>query len=72
MSTKRTREISKVGGGETVVTEKIGKGDGVGKSELLDEGVYTRDQSSMYSVERRQIVHPGVTTFDGRVAGEGG
>ena len=66
--------ISIVGGGEVVTMEEdMGKGDGVGKSDLLSEGVCLGYQSVACSVGRkRQKVHLGVVTFEGRVAGDGG
>ena len=45
-------------------------GDGVGKEELLGEGVCLGCQSSMGSVGRGRVVHPGVATLEGRVFGE--
>ena len=70
MLTERTGGISIIGGEEEVAMKEIGKGDGVGKSELLDNGVYSRSQSLACSMERRQEVHSGVVMLDDRVAGE--
>ena len=50
--------------------EEIGTGDRMGKYRLLDDRVYSENQSSVCLVERRQVVHPGVATLDGRVAGD--
>ena len=71
-STERTGGISIVGRGEYVVTEEeIDKRDGVGKSGLLGGGVCLESQSLVHSVgERRQEVHPGVATLNGRVLGD--
>ena len=52
MSPERTGWISIIGGGEEVTIEEIGKRDGVGKSELLGDGVYLWSQSSAHSAER--------------------
>ena len=70
-STDRTGEISIVIRGEEVTTDKkIGKGDGVGKSEVLGDRVCSGYQRVVCSVERRQEVHPGMTMFNGKVAGD--
>ena len=62
--------ISIVGGGEVVTTEEMGKEDRVGKSKLLDNGVYSGNQGSMCLVERGWVVHLRVATLDGRVLGD--
>ena len=68
---ERTGGISKVGGGEEVTTEEeIDRGDGVGKEELLGGRVCSGCQSSVQSVEREPVAHPGVVTLDGRVLGD--
>ena len=65
-------EISTVGGGEEVTMEdKMDRGDGVGKVELLGGEVCLGSQSLACSVgERRWEVHLGVVTTDGRVSGD--
>ena len=45
-------------------------GGGVGKEELLGEGVCLGSQSLTGSVERGQVAHPGVAMLDGTVSGE--
>ena len=72
MSTKRIGWIFIVGGGEDVATgEDMDRGDGVGKAELLGGGVYLGSQSSACSVgKKRQEVHLGVATMEGRVSGD--
>ena len=51
MLTERTGRISIVDGGEVVTTgEKIDRGDGVGKEELLGGRVCSESHSSMHSV----------------------
>ena len=51
----------------------MGSGDGIGKSDLLRDGVHSGSQSSVCSVgKKRQEVHLGVTMFDGSIAGEEG
>ena len=63
---ERTGGISIIGG-----EEEIDKGDGVGKSGPLGGGVCSGSQSSACSVgKKRQEVHLGVATLDGRVLGE--
>ena len=47
----------------------IGNGDGAGKSEWFGEGVYTGFQRLLVS-GKGWVVHPGVATLEGRVAGE--
>ena len=43
------------------------------QSYVLDDGVCSRSQSLACSVgKKRQEVHPGVATLDGRVAGDEG
>ena len=57
----------------TVITEEeIDKRDGVGKAELPGDGVYSENHRLTCSVERRQVVHLGVVTLDGRVAEDEG
>ena len=52
MLTERMGGISIVGGGEDVTTgEEMGRGDGVGKLELLGDGVYAESQSLAHSGE---------------------
>ena len=46
------------------------KGDGVGKVESWRDGVFVGDHRLIGSVTRGQVVHPGVATLDGRVAGD--
>ena len=67
---ERTGGISIVGGGEEVTIEEIGKGDRVGKSELLGKEVYVGNQGSACSMERSQVVHPRVAMLDRRVVEE--
>ena len=51
MLTERTGGISIVDGGEEVTTGgEIDNGDGVGKEEPLDSGVYSGYQGSVFSV----------------------
>ena len=64
MSTERTGGISIVTG-----EEDITKGDGVGNSELLGDGVCLENQGSACA-GRGRVVHLEVVTFDGRVSGE--
>ena len=72
MLTERMGGISIVDGGkEVTIEEEIDRGDGVGKEELLGGRVYSGIYGSMFSVERGQVVHPGVAIVDGRVSGEG-
>ena len=72
--TDRTGGISMVGGGEEVTTgEEIDRRDVVGKTELLDGGVCSRSHSLACSVKKkRQEVHLGVATLEGRVVGDKG
>ena len=71
MLTERTGGISIVDGGEEVTTGgEIDNGDGVGKEEPLDSGVYSGYQGSVFSVGMERVAHPGVATLDGRVSGE--
>ena len=73
MLTDRMGRISTIGGGEEVVMgEEMEKGDRVGKSDLLDDGVCAEYQRVACLVEKRQEVHLGVVTLDGSVAGEEG
>ena len=65
--------ISIIGGGKEVTTGgEIGKEDRVGKSEVLGDGVCSGYQRMACSVERRQEVHLGVATLEGRVTGDEG
>ena len=65
--------ISMVDRGEEVTTkEEMGRGDGMGKSDLFGERVCLEYQSVACSVESRWEVHPGVMTFKGRVTREDG
>ena len=66
--------ISIAGGGEVVTTgDERDKGDGVGKEKPLGSRVCSGSQSLACSVgKRRQVVHPGVATLDGRVVGDKG
>ena len=73
MMTDRTGGISIVGGNEVVTMgEEIDRGDGVGKVELLGGGVCSGNHKSVCSVERGQVVHPGVVMFDWRVVEDKG
>ena len=72
MLMERTGGISIVGGGEDITIEEMGKGDRVGKSELLGDRVCMENQSSACSVERRQMVHPRVVMLEGDVVGDEG
>ena len=67
---ERTGGISIVGGGEEVTTEEeMDKGDRVGKSGPLGGGVCSGSQSSARSMgKKRQEVHLGVATMDGRMS----
>ena len=47
----------------------VAKGDRVGNSELLDDGVCLGNQGSVCA-ERGRVVHLGVVTFEGRVSGD--
>ena len=68
---ERTRGISIVHRGEDVTTGgEIDKGDRVGKEEPLGSEVCSGDQSSVYSMKKGHVVHPGVATLEGRVFGE--
>ena len=71
MLMERIGGISIVDGGEEVTIEdEMDKEDRVEKSKLLGDGVYLGSQSSACSVQKkRQEVHPGVATFNGRVSG---
>ena len=52
---ERTGGISIVGGGEGITTgDKMDRGDGVGKAELLDSGVCLGSQSLVYSVGEKR------------------
>ena len=70
MLTERTGEISTVDGGEEVTTgEERDRRDRMGKAELLDSGACSESQSLACSVrKKRQEVHPGMGTLDGRVS----
>ena len=72
MLTERTGGISIVDGGEEVTTgEEIDRGDGAGKSGLLNSGVCLESHSLACSVEKKRwVVHPGVATLEGRVSGD--
>ena len=64
--------ISIVDGDKEVTTgEEMDRRDGVRKVELPCSRVCLGSQSSAHSVEKkRQEVHPGVATLDGRVSGD--
>ena len=71
-STERTGGISIVDGGKDIATgeDEMDRGDGVGNEEPLDGRVCLGSQSSAWSEEREQVVHPGVAMLEGRVFGE--
>ena len=50
--------------------DEMDKGDRVGNEELLGGGVCSGSQSLACSKERRQVVHLGVATLEGRVLGD--
>ena len=53
--------------------DKMGKGDRVGKSKLLNDGVCLGSQSSAHSIGRkRQEVYLGVTTLESSVVEDEG
>ena len=64
-------EISIVGGDEEIAKEGegIGIGKGEGKSDLFRDRVVVEIQRLPESVEKMQVVQPGVATLDGRAAG---
>ena len=66
----RIRGISIVVGGEVLAKDReIGRGDRVGKSDLLRDGVCSRSQIILCSVEKkRQEIHLGVVTLEGKMA----
>ena len=70
----RTGGISIIDRGEEVTTEEeMDRRDGVEKVELLDGGVCLGSHSLAHSVgEKRQEIHLGVATLEGKVAGDKG